>query len=436
MCRVSILVPVCNVERYLRQCMDSLVHQTLRDIEIICINDGSTDGSAAILREYRDMDSRVRVIDKENTGYGHSMNCGLDAARGEYVGIVESDDFASPDMFERLYAAASEGSYPTVRSNLVSVCAGRETVEEPLACFPYAEPFAPLEFRRIFYLNANIWAAIYRRDFLRENGIRFHETPGASYQDVSFCFEVLSCADRVYLVQDAFLHYRTDNESSSVHSKGKVFCIFDEFDEIERFLAGRPHLDARLAGIARSLKWQKCQENLIRISGEYREMFIRRLAGDFAAMDRRWELDPIYWEPDAWREMRELIRDRDRVLYNECVEWQRQSMLREGLLFRIRSSRRVYLYGAGRVARSILGALSAHGIQAAGLLVSSLDGNEEAVLGVPVCPLGREGSDRERDIVLVAVRESDIYGIVETLRERGYTNVVAMDMALRKIISG
>ena len=87
--KVSILVPVYNVERFLPQCLDSLVAQTLEDIQIICINDGSTDGSLEILERYAAQDSRIEIIDKPNSGYGASMNCGLDAARGEYIGITE-----------------------------------------------------------------------------------------------------------------------------------------------------------------------------------------------------------------------------------------------------------------------------------------------------------------------------------------------------------
>ena len=92
--KVSILIPIFNVEKYLRQCLDSAVNQTLKDIEIICINDGSTDSSLEILKEYAKVYNSIKIINKQNTGYGHSMNCGLKLAKGEYIGIIESDDFA------------------------------------------------------------------------------------------------------------------------------------------------------------------------------------------------------------------------------------------------------------------------------------------------------------------------------------------------------
>ena len=113
--KVSVLVPICNVEKYLAQCLDSLVNQTLQEIEIICINDGSTDNSLSIIKEFAAKDNRIVIIDKPNSGYGDSMNRGLAIAKGEYIGIVESDDFADVDMFEQLYRFAQLGNIDIVR---------------------------------------------------------------------------------------------------------------------------------------------------------------------------------------------------------------------------------------------------------------------------------------------------------------------------------
>ena len=114
--KVSIVVPIYNVEKYLRQCLDSIVNQTLKDIEIICVDDGSKDSSPEIIEEYVKKDSRVKVITKENSGYGNSMNRGFDMATGEYIGIVESDDYADPDMFEKLYDIAKKNDLDIVKS--------------------------------------------------------------------------------------------------------------------------------------------------------------------------------------------------------------------------------------------------------------------------------------------------------------------------------
>ena len=115
--KVSVLVPVYNVEEFLPECLDSLVGQTLKDIEIICINDGSRDGSLDIIKEYAKKDSRIVVIDKKNSGYGDSMNKGLAKASGEYVGIVESDDFIDRDAFEIMYELAKKYDVEIVKGN-------------------------------------------------------------------------------------------------------------------------------------------------------------------------------------------------------------------------------------------------------------------------------------------------------------------------------
>ena len=104
--KLSVVVPVYNVENYLSKCLDSILKQTLEDIEIICVNDGSTDGSANILQDYKKKDPRIIVLEQENQGLGAARNTGIRTARGEYIGFVDSDDFIEPTMYEKLYEKA------------------------------------------------------------------------------------------------------------------------------------------------------------------------------------------------------------------------------------------------------------------------------------------------------------------------------------------
>jgi len=114
--RISIIIPIYNVNKYLRECLDSIINQTLKTIEIICVNDGSTDNSLEIIKEYI-YDNRIIIINKNNSGYGDSMNQGLNIASGEYIGIVESDDFIDINMFENLYKITKKGDIDIIRSN-------------------------------------------------------------------------------------------------------------------------------------------------------------------------------------------------------------------------------------------------------------------------------------------------------------------------------
>lgn len=239
---ISILVPVYNVETYLAQALSSLVSQSLDDLEIICINDGSTDGSLAILQRFAKKDSRIAIIDKPNTGYGDSMNLGLKRAKGKYIGILEPDDYIEEDALKIMYGAAIKYDADVVKANYYRTRTNRKTgatedtkVEE----ITERQVINPSKNREVFYFAPAIWSMIYKKSFLVDNQIKFLPTPGASYQDLSFNFKVWALAHKAVLLPEAFLHYRIDNENSSVNNPGKVNCVVDEYAEIETFLTER-----------------------------------------------------------------------------------------------------------------------------------------------------------------------------------------------------
>lgn len=308
---VSVLVPIYNVERYLRQCLESLRCQTLSDIEVICINDGSTDGSRAIIEEFL-ADPRFRVIDKPNSGYGASMNRGLDAARGRYIAILESDDFLDPPALERLLTLAEDNDAELVKADFYlhwSQPGPRDELIGFVSPSMAGRVMRPCEDPRAFYRKSSIWSAIYRTDFLRVNGIRFLETPGASYQDTGFNFKALACAERAVFTQEAFLHYRQDNESSSVNSPGKVYCVCDEYAEIERFLDASPELKERLLPIAMKMKYDAYLWNYERLAPELQGEFMQRIADEFSRHVERGEFDPSTLEPWKAQDLRRIIAD-------------------------------------------------------------------------------------------------------------------------------
>ena len=237
--KVSVLVPIYNVEDFLPECLDSLVNQTLKDIEIICINDGSKDSSPDIIKRYAAKDKRIKIIDKENSGYGDSMNQGLKKAIGEYVGIVESDDFIELDGFEKLYGIASKYGVEVVKSNFYEYFTEKHKDGGKSNMFLPNEinkVIDPRENRHVFYEQPSIWSAIYKNEFLKKNKIDFLPSPGASYQDAGFNFKVWATARKAYFVDEAFLHYRQDNPNSSVKSDGKIYAVKDEYDEVEKYL--------------------------------------------------------------------------------------------------------------------------------------------------------------------------------------------------------
>jgi glycosyltransferase involved in cell wall biosynthesis len=118
--KVSIVIPVYNVEKYLRQCLDSVVNQTLKDIEIICVNDGSTDNSLQILEEYANKDDRIKIINKDNGGLSSARNAGLEIATGVYIGFVDSDDYIEIETYNEAYKLTSNNYYHSLRDKMVN----------------------------------------------------------------------------------------------------------------------------------------------------------------------------------------------------------------------------------------------------------------------------------------------------------------------------
>ncbi len=219
--KISIIVPVYNVENYLKECLDSLVQQTLKEIEIICVNDGSKDDSLKILLDYAKEDDRVRVIDKENAGYGHAMNIGLDNAVGEYIGIVEPDDYIKLNMCKRLYKIAKKKDLDFIKADFYRFRGegkNKELIYNHLTDNRnyYNRVLNPQQNKALFNLIMNTWSGIYKKSFLDHYTIRHHESPGASYQDTGFWFQTFCYATRVYFLDEPFYMNRRDNPNSSV----------------------------------------------------------------------------------------------------------------------------------------------------------------------------------------------------------------------------
>lgn len=310
---VSLLVPIYNVERYLEECLDSAVGQTLEDIEIICINDGSTDSSRDIIESYLVRDQRVRVIDKPNSGYGASMNKGLEAARGEYVGILESDDFFEPDALQRLLDAARSCDADVAKADFWFYWSTPEKRDQRFGWTAGMDEGLtdPVQNIDLFYRKPSIWSALYKRSFLNEKGIRFLETPGAAYQDAAFNFKVWASAERVAIVSDPILHYRQDNEASSVNSPGKVYCVCDEYREMHRFVSQMPDTadKVRLRAILARMRYDTYIWNYERLSEPLQREFVERMAEDFREDDRLGYTDLSYLQEDKRIRRAQIIDD-------------------------------------------------------------------------------------------------------------------------------
>lgn len=213
MAKISVIVPVYGVEKYLKECVDSILAQTFTDLEIILIDDGGKDGCPAMIDEYAKQDSRVVAIHKENGGYGHTCNVGLERATGEYVSIIEPDDFIDKDMYKELYAQAVKDDSDIVKTPYIANYLGKDgnrQVKSPnrkIFVVP-DKVFTLKEYPAFMAVHPSVWSGIYRREFLQENDIKFVEAPGAGWTDNPFQVQTMCLAKRISYIDKAFYYWR------------------------------------------------------------------------------------------------------------------------------------------------------------------------------------------------------------------------------------
>ncbi len=214
--KVSIIIPVYNCENFLRRCLDSLVNQTLKDIEIICINDGSTDDSLDILREYEGKDSRFVVIDKENGGQSVARNVGIDRAKGEYLGFVDSDDWVDLDFYEKLYNTAEKYKSDIAVAGIVRLNDIKKRfylkITDEVLSINYNTKLKLCDVPDKSY----IWNKIYKTENYKKLNLKF--TENRFYEDVVFTPEILFYLEKLVTVPDTYYYY-WDRPNSTVALK-------------------------------------------------------------------------------------------------------------------------------------------------------------------------------------------------------------------------
>ena len=235
---ISIIVPIFNAEPYLEQCLDSVLAQTHRELDIICLNDGSTDGSLAIMQAYADRDERIRVIDKQNQGYGATCNRGLEEAHGSWISIVEPDDWIEPGMYADMlaFAATLDGPVDIVKTPYWRIWMPDTPEQRKLNCSyrnrikPPRQPFVIRDAAHLLTHHPSIWSAVYRKSFLDVHGIRFREYPGAGWADNPFLIETLCQAERIAYLDKPYYCYREETPE-----KSKSFALNNTLLPFERW---------------------------------------------------------------------------------------------------------------------------------------------------------------------------------------------------------
>lgn len=209
------------MEKYLPKCLESLIKQTLKDIEIICVNDGSMDNSLAILKEFASKDSRIRIIDNQHQGVAKTRNTGIEQSTGEYIGFVDSDDYIDIDFFEKLYNSATKSNSDIAiasilkHKNFFNIYNAKYTKEE--TAITIQDKIKLCEDKKHFFFYA--WNKIYHSGFIKENNIKFSE--GQIYEDVMFAIKALYYSNKIISVYGTKYHY-IEHENSLTKYKDKT----------------------------------------------------------------------------------------------------------------------------------------------------------------------------------------------------------------------
>ena len=224
---ISVIVPVYNVEKYLKKCIESILMQTFHNFELICVNDGTTDNSRSILEKYKQEDKRIIIIDKKNGGLSSARNEGLKYAKGEFISFVDSDDWITPDMLEKLYKNI------TFFNSDISMCAVNlfdelsQSIKNDsyfnFSIFPkdFDNKVFSFEDTKNFIMDIPVmaWNKLYRHDFLKQCNAKFPD--GKIFEDGPFFFSIFFKTKRVSIVRDTLYYYRINREGSLTQKNGK-----------------------------------------------------------------------------------------------------------------------------------------------------------------------------------------------------------------------
>lgn len=355
--KVSIIMPIYNVEKYLQQSLLSVCNQSLKEIEIVCINDGSNDSSLKILNYFAQKDSRIKVISTNNSGYGHAMNIGIEMSSGEYVGIVEPDDYVNRYMFEYLYDAAKLNGVDIVKSDF-------KRFKTPLNSemnilyqsvvdrqSDYNRVIIPKDNKEIFRYIVNIWCGIYRRELIVSNNIRFNESRGASFQDNGFWFQTLCNCNGIYYVQIPFYMNRRDNATSSVNRQENIYAGNHEFKFIYDIMSNSPKIKENFLEGYHIKKYQTYKFNLNRCTENMEKDYIEYISNEWREDIEKGELTKGIFKNDEWQEILQIVNHPIQYVNGKKVNAMEQAVQTEKnykqLEFELEQIRKSFSYKLG-----------------------------------------------------------------------------------------
>lgn len=310
--KVSVVVPVYNVEQYLDKALHSLRVQTLKDMEFVCVNDGSTDNSLAILREYEAKDPHVHVLTQSNAGAGVARNTGMKLARGEYLSFLDADDFFEPEMLHMAYKHARAQSADVVvfrcdeyHENTKLFVPTKWTIKTDI--LPAKRPFARNDIPKNIF-GAFIgwpWDKLFRADFVRENGLRFQET--RTTNDMLFVFSAIVKASRITTMDSVLAHHRRTARTLSVTRELSWNCFYEALCAVKKQLIAW-NLYARREQDFVNYALHACLWNLHTLRDEaYQKLYAALKTGWLSALGITARDENYFYSHAEWTQLQEIL---------------------------------------------------------------------------------------------------------------------------------
>ena len=403
---VSVIIPVYNVELYLAECIESVINQTFKDIEIICIDDCSTDSSLRILQEYANKDERIIILQNEvNLGQSVARNKGLDTARGKFVLFVDSDDFIEPHLLETTLEY-SNGidmvcfNYEEYNPQNIGSFFHNYLLENGL----YSNEAYFIESAEKNSLVVVPWSKLYKREFLVKNNLHFES--GMIYEDNLFYLQCVLKAKRIYTINEKLYIYRI-RPDSTVTKKLQPKNVNDYFRLI--YTTTQEYIENDVS-------------EKFSISIEY---FIVTLINTYISMNKQYIYENI--NDDNSRVFDGTVCNKlQRVFSSKIIGLDNRIKLSTNQMEMLNNKSKVLVYGAGDIARKTINYLDLLDVSITGVVVSDAQNNRKSLMGHTVKLLSDYESIKDDCVVIIAVSSKFSSEIEDCLREQGFKNYIKL----------
>ena len=440
--QISVLTPIYNTRKYLNKCIKSLLSQTFTDFEILALDDGSTDGSSELLDQLACSDSRIKVVHKRNSGYGDTMNLGIAMARGKYISILESDDYAESNMLKVLLNKAEQMDAELVLANYFidyvddegTTLIKTESVENP-AIVNYGVYLTIDERKRLACGTPALWRCLYKKYYLIRENIAFLPTPGAAFQDTSFFIKAVMMTEKAVHIKNRVLHYRRGQICSSVKDAGKVYCICDELEEVARYMEEKKlYLWHTVYPMLLHIKYLW---NYKRLSGTAKTEFMCKFRKDMIFWDLMGWLDKTGWPEWRYKQMEKLL-DYDKIRPLKKGYVRNMNINQRVKLNQFKSElllhEEIILYGAGIYGDIILQKIYDWCLYKKIKFVVSGRPTEKIHKGIDVLPVQCLKNYNKDYIIVISVGEALTKEMSKNLEALGLTYYIALDDDLRQAL--